>query len=167
MYQLSVLVHVVSAMVWVGGMLFLALVAAPATRHLPPAERGALFSVLGRRFRVVGWTSIAILVATGLLNVRFRGIGWEAVVSGRLFGSEFGRVLAAKLGLVAAMLVVAAVHDVVLGPASVRASAGTGPVAFGQAATLRRRASLLARLNAVLALLVVALAVALVRGLPW
>ena len=51
LYQLSVFLHILSAIVWIGGMLFLPLVVVPATRGLPSAERAALFGVVGRRFR--------------------------------------------------------------------------------------------------------------------
>ena len=164
-YQLSVFIHVISAVIWVGGMLFLALVIAPATRHLPPGERAPLFSVIGRRFRVVGWICIGLLIVTGLFNVSARGIGWDDVASGQLAGSDFGRILGLKLLFVAAMLVLSTVHDFVLGPAS--ASGWSDPAARQRAATLRRKASWFARANAVLALFVIALATALVRGVPW
>jgi quercetin dioxygenase-like cupin family protein len=39
MYQLSVLVHILSAIIWVGGIFFLALVVVPVARRLPPADR--------------------------------------------------------------------------------------------------------------------------------
>lgn len=165
MYHLSVFIHVIGAVIWVGGMLFLALVIAPATRSLPPRERAPLFSVIGRRFRIVGWVCIGLLLVTGVINVAARGIGWEAITSGQLAESEFGRILAAKLIIVAAMLTLSAAHDFVLGPAS---SAGwSDPGAMQRAAILRRRASWIARVNAVLALLVLALATFLVRGAPW
>jgi copper resistance protein D len=56
------------------------------------------------------------------------------------------------------MLALSVVHDFWLGPAATRATDG---------ARLRRPAALLARVNGLLALLVVFLAVALVRGPPW
>ena len=164
MYQLSVLVHVLAAVVWVGGIFFLALVVVPVARRLPPAERAALLGALGRRFRVVGWVCIALLLATGTANAALRGVTWEGVASGRLFESEFGRLLAAKLAVVLVMLALSVAHDFVVGPASVRLLERQGD---GDAASLRRRASWLARVNALLALLVIALAIALVRGLPW
>lgn len=165
MYQLSVFVHVVSAVVWVGGMLFLALVIAPATRQMPPAERGPLFSIVGRRFRTIGWVCIALLIATGIANVAFRGVTWGDVASGRLLTSDFGRVLTAKLAVIAVMIALSLAHDLLLGPAS--AAARPDPVLLQRAAALRRRAALVGRVNTLLARLVLALAVALVRGLPW
>ncbi len=170
MYQLSVLVHLLAATVWVGGMLFLALVAVPATRGLPPAERGALIGALGRRFRVVGWACVALLVVTGTINTAYRGVTWGSVASGRLLESEFGRLLALKLAVVAGMVAVTAYHDFVVGPASLRLlerHTGSDAATTAEVARLRRRASWLARLGTLLALLILALAVALVRGLPW
>lgn len=165
MYQLSVFVHIVSAVIWVGGMLFLALVIAPATRHMPPAERGPIFSLVGRRFRAIGWVCIALLIVTGIANVAWRGVTWGDVASGRLLTSDFGRVLVAKLAVIAVMIALSLAHDLLLGPASV--AARPDPALVQRAAILRRRASLLGRVNTLLGLLVVAMAVALVRGLPW
>ena len=68
MYHLSALVYILSAVVWVGGMLFLALVAVPVARRQPAAERSALIGALDRRFRVVGWVCIALLLVTGTGN---------------------------------------------------------------------------------------------------
>lgn len=165
MYQVSVYLHIIATVVWVGGMLFLALVAVPATRNLSPAERGAIFSALGRRFRTVGWICIALLLITGPLNLGFRGYSWESLSSGQMFSGEFGQTLAVKLILVAVMVALSLTHDLILGPASARALAN--PATVHTAAALRRRTSWLARFNLVLGLLVVASAVALVRGLPW
>ncbi len=167
MYQLSVFLHLLGAIVWVGGMLFLALVVVPVARRLPPAERGALFGALGRRFRAVGWACIALLIVTGLINSAFRGLTWGSLFSGQIFGSVFGRILGVKLALVAVILALSVIHDFFLGPASVRALERAADMAPERVTTLRRHASWLARVNALLALLVIALAVALVRGLPW
>lgn len=170
MYQLSVFVHIVSAIAWVGGMLCFALVVVPVARRLPPRERGTLVGAMGRRFRTVGWVCIALLIATGLINSGYRGVTWAAVWTGDLFGSPFGRLLAAKLILVAVMLVLSAVHDFVVGPASSRAYEEAGappsPALLAAMAVSRRRAAWLARVNTLVALVVVALAVMLVRGIP-
>jgi copper resistance protein D len=165
-YQLSVFVHILSAIIWVGGMLFLALVVVPVARKLQPAERGVLVGAIGRRFRMVGWVCIALLIVTGAVNTSYRGVTWDSIASGQLLASDFGRLLAAKVALVVVMIVSSAVHDFAIGPASTRALGRKDADAAREAAALRRKASWLGRLNALLALLVVALAVALVRGLP-
>jgi putative copper export protein len=183
LYQLSVFLHILSAVIWIGGMLFLALVVVPATRGLPPAERAALFGVLGRRFRAVGWACIAVLLVTGVVNAAYRGVTLENVGSAALWSSPFGTTLALKLGVVALLLGLSAYHDFVIGPRSVRLlepATGRGPDDVGsprtppdrpdvlqEAARLRRRASLIGRAEAILALVVLVLAIMLVRGVPW
>ncbi len=165
-YQLSVYLHLLSAIVWVGGMLFLALVVVPATRGLAPPERGALFAALGQRFRTIGWVAIAVLLVTGVINTASHGVTWESVVTGQLLRTPFGHVLVTKLALVAAMLALSVVHDFVLGPASTRLARDPQRARSPEAEALRRRAAGIARVNALLALAVIALAIVLVRGLP-
>lgn len=169
-YQLSVFLHILSAVIWIGGMFFLALVVVPATRGLPPAERATLFGTVGRRFRTVGWVCIVILIATGMVNSGYRGVTWENLTTAELWGSPFGSTLALKLGVVAVMLGLSIYHDVVLGPRTVRmleqATPAMAPNVLVEAQRLRRRASLVGRIEAILALIVLALAIMLVRGVP-
>ncbi|MGE3910792.1 MAG: DUF4149 domain-containing protein [Chloroflexota bacterium] len=163
-YHLSVLLHILSAVIWIGGMFFLALVVVPVARGLPPPERVALFGAVGRRFRAVGWICIAVLLVTGLINVTFRGVTWANLFTADLWGSPFGQTLAAKLAVVVLMLGLSVYHDFVIGPRSLRlAEQGH---AHQEAERLRKRASYLGRIEAVLALLVLALAIMLVRGVP-
>lgn len=161
LYYLSVTLHLLAALSWLGGMFFLALVGAPVLRRVEPATlRADLFRSLGERARTVGWAAIAILLVTGVANLHFRGMldpevwGSAAFWSGRL-----GTALAWKLTAVGTMLVISGLHDFILGPAASRAVAGTP-----EGLALRRRAGLLARANAVVGLVVVIAAVRLARG---
>ncbi len=165
MYHLSVYVHLLSAVVWVGGMLFLALVAVPVLRGLPDRPRAELVARMGERFRPVAWTCIALLVLTGVVNLAYRGVTWESVVTGQLWESPFGRVLAWKLGFVAAAVLLSALHDFYLGPASTRLLRQGNPDGR-QALRLRRQAAWVGRASALFALVILALAVMLVRGVP-
>ena len=162
LYWANVTVHVLAALFWLGGMLFLGLVGAPVLRAVePPALRQRLFHDLGVRFRSAGWVAIAILVVTGVLNLHFRGwLHWSGVLgSGDFWRTPIGHALAAKLAAVGAMIVVSLAHDLVLGPAAGRATPGSP-----SALTLRRRAALLARANALVGVVVVVAAVRLARG---
>jgi len=161
-YYLLVTVHVLAALLWLGGMFFLGLVGAPVLRAVePPALRQRLFHQLGLRFRAVGWSAIAVLVVTGVALLHARGLlRWSGVFGSAAFwGTGLGVALAAKLAAVTVMVVVSLVHDFFLGPAAGRA----GPDS-AEAIRLRRRAALLARVNALLGLLLVAAAVRLARG---
>ncbi|HET7876811.1 MAG TPA: DUF4149 domain-containing protein [Methylomirabilota bacterium] len=134
--------HVLAAITWIGGMLFVALVLVPAIRREDPALRRRLVQAVGLRFRAVGWAALAVLVTTGLVNL------WLAPF---LLGAPRFH---AKLGLVALALILQALHDFVLGP---RASApGADP-------SLRIRASWIARINVLIVLVIVLLGLSLLR----
>lgn len=159
-YYLNVTVHMLAALLWLGGMFFFAAVGAPALRRVEPAAlRTELFRTLGERFRRTGWIAIVVLIATGIGNLYFRGVlTWAVLGSGAFWATPYGVALAWKLSAVAAMIVVSALHDFVLGPA---ASRGAGTDSGIRA---RRRAALLARVNAALGVVVVIAAVRLARG---
>ena len=160
LYYANVTVHVLAAMFWLGGMFFIAAVGAPVLRTLEPALRARIFTLLGERFRAAGWWSIAILIVTGTLNLHFRGIlRWPVLGDAAFWQGRYGLALAWKLGGVAAMVVVSALHDFVLGPAAARLEAGSAA-----ALRARRRAAWLARANALFGLVVVIAAVRLARG---
>jgi len=135
--------HVLAAITWIGGMLFLALVLVPVTRQLEDrALRARLVHAVGARFRTVGWLALGVLVATGLGNL------W--LYPSLLTAPRFQW----KLGLVVLALALSAVHDFVLGPRA--GVAGADP-------SLRMRASWLARLNVLVVLVIVLLGLSLLR----
>ncbi len=160
MYLVSVTLHVLAALFWLGGMIFLAVVGAPVLRLVEPRQlRAQLFDALGRRFRTSGWIAVGVLVVTGILNLHYRGfLSWRVLGAEAFWRTRFGTALAVKLVCVAVMIALEAVHDFVLGPAASRAVPESD-------AALRagRRAALLARVNAVVALVLVVAAVQLPR----
>ena len=161
-YYVVVTIHVLAAMLWLGGMLFLGVVGAPVLRAIePPALRQRLFHQLGLRFRTIGWIAIAVLVTTGVIMLGLRGLlHWSgAFGSAAFWRTAFGITLGAKLAAVVTMIVVSAVHDFLLGPAAGRATPGSP-----EAVALRQRAALLARANAFVGILLVLAAVRLARG---
>ncbi len=132
-----------AAITWIGGMLFIALVLVPITRRLEDQTlRTRLVHDVGLRFRTIGWIALGVLVVTGLLNL------WTH--PGLLSSPRFHW----KLGLVVLTLILSAFHDFVLGP---RAGApGADPSA-------RVRTSWVARVNVLVVLIIVALALSLFR----
>lgn len=161
LYHLNVTLHLLAALLWLGGMLFLGVVGAPVLRQIePPALRAALFRDLGLRFRGVGWAAIGVLLVTGVVNLWFRGVlRWDIFSTPHFWATPFGHALAWKLTAVTTMILVSAVHDFILGPAASAARAGTP-----EALRMRRWAALLARANAFVGLIVVLAAVRLARG---
>lgn len=161
LYYLNVTVHVLAALLWLGGLFFLAAVGAPVLRKIePPRLRALIFQELGLQFRRVGWVAIAVLLVTGTLNLRFRGVlSWAVLGDPSFWGTRYGHALAWKLGAVVAMVLVSALHDFVLGP-----QASLADPASPEALRLRKRAARLARINALVGLVLVVAAVRLARG---
>lgn len=163
MHQLFVWLHILAAAVWLGGMVFLALVLVPVVRRPEYREHASrLVHLTGLRFRVVGWVCLGVLAVTGFVNLSYRGIGWAALSNAGFWASPFGTLLGWKLLIVAVVLALSAYHDFRIGP---RATvAGQADPRSTAALRLRRRASWMGRLNLLLALAAVALGVLLVRG---
>ncbi len=159
----SVWLHIVSVTIWLGGSLFLALVIVPVLRRPEYHQAAAqLVQTAGIRFRAVGWICLGVIVATGLFNLNYKGYDWSYLWSGLLFKGPQGRAIGVKLGLVVCVLAVSLVHDWYLGPkAATRMLADpSGP----EARSLRRTASWMGRVNVLLGLAIVAMAVMFVRG---
>ena len=148
-YLTLVTLHLLGAVVWIGGMLFLGLVLAPVLRHRPPVERGALVSAVGRRFLRVAWAALGVLLLTGSILWALRGF-------------QLTLVLIAKLALVAVVLLLSLYHDFLLGPRLVAQleRGGQGE----ETLLLRRRLAFLARLNVLCALVVLILGLVISRG---
>lgn len=160
-HYLTVGLHVLAAVLWLGGMFFLAVVGAPVLRRVePPALRAQLFRQLGMQFRWVGWVAIGVLLMTGILNLHFRGLlAADVLLSAPFWKSGYGSALAVKLTSVAVMLGLSAAHDFVLGPAASQAAPDSP-----HARALRRRSAWVARVNVVVGLVLLAAAVRLARG---
>lgn len=166
LYVISTWIHLLSAIVWMGGMAFLALVLVPALRQ--PTMRknaAALIIASGRRFKLVGWTCLGVLVLTGIGNLYARGMLGSALSNGDFWTTPYGKMLFLKLCLVSVILVLSLVHDFYFGPKAATAMK-ENPEA-PETKRLRRAASWIGRMNILLALAVTLLGVMLVRGRPW
>jgi len=165
LYLISVWLHVMAAVIWIGGTIFLALVFIPAIRR---PEFGSiaveliLWTVL--RFRLIGWLCFLVFIATGTSNLIFRGVTWSDVFDPLFWRSSFGTLLTFKLVTVGVILAISAVHDFVIGPRAT--AAWQRDASSEQTLRLRKQAVQIARINLFLALIAVALGTMLVRGAP-
>ena len=110
MYIFLSWIHLTAAMFWVGGMLFLSLVAVPTLKgSVDPVQAQGWFIALARRFRTFVWVTIGILIFSGLwlLPQHLQGFlpfsGWPTLVI-------------VKLMLVFLLIVTSVVHDRIIGP---------------------------------------------------
>jgi len=141
---------------WVGGLLFLSLLLPPATRGLEPLARARFFDSLFRRFQPIAWLSLAILIFTGLTQMaahpKYAGL---LAVEGR-----WAQAILAKHLAFGGMVLNAGVQTWILQPRLSRhlllEAAGTEPGAESSTRT-RRGIDRLTRVNAALALIVLAL----------
>lgn len=148
--------HLMAAILWVGGTLAVSLVVQPVLRAgLEETERLRLYRGLARRLGVVQWASWAVLAATGLWKLK--GLGAAPAP----FSGAFGRVLAVKLVLVAAMAALSLAHSAVWGPALL-----DGNLEPGERSALVRRMAFWGRVNGALLAAIVYCA-ALLRFNPW
>ncbi len=166
LYVWSVVVHILAAMMWVGGMLFLVLVLMPALRLIEDDRlRAKLIRVTGMRFRLVGWACLAVLLVTGYVNLAARGLGGEILATPEFWATGYGRTLGWKLLLFIAVLSLSATHDFMIGP---RAGALQRRDPGGrEAQRMRFMAVWFGRFNLLLSLIIVIVGVLLVRGVPW
>ena len=107
-----VFIHVLAAITWLGGMFFIALVMVPVLKDFEPHQkRIEVLSATARRFRVVSWGAIPILLISGVSNAIIRGVTGDMVSNGSLFLSYFGKILTVKVIFVFIVLVLSAIHD--------------------------------------------------------
>jgi uncharacterized membrane protein len=114
---LVVVIHVFSAIIWIGGSIFLTLVMVPVARGMEPSAMG--FLLLWRaalRFSGIVWVLLALLAISGALALYGRGIGFDRFGEDGFWSTEIGVVLLVKLVLVGLMLVISGYHDFAFGP---------------------------------------------------
>ncbi len=116
--KVALFFHIVSAIFWVGGMLFITLVVAPFLQSMPdPKDRSKVYQVVGKRFRFLGWIAIIILLITGpIVLYGLYGIAPPDIFRSSLHGTPIGRALSIKLTFVVIIVVSSLVHDFWLGP---------------------------------------------------
>jgi putative copper export protein len=103
--------HVLSASVWVGGTVALVFIGVPAVRQLEGEARAIAMRTLGRRWRPIGWSAMAVAIVSGLWLTELHGGFTRAALE-----TNFDRTLILKSVLVALLVAGGLVHDYVLGP---------------------------------------------------
>lgn len=150
--------HLLAAVTWIGGMIFLSLVLAPLVRGRKAApEFMALFRSAARRFRVVVWSAMVLLLSTGPALIHQRGLSF-------FNPSEWPLVLRVKLGLVGALFLLTLVHDLLLGPQMSKITALTEKDRSSKERALVRTSSWVPRIALLISLGVLAAAVLLTRS---
>ncbi|MCO4093738.1 MAG: hypothetical protein HEQ37_05600 [Acidovorax sp.] len=96
-YNLLKLTHVLSIIVWIGGMVFAHFFLRPAALQLPPPERLRLMQDVLRRFFAGVTVAIGLVLVTGLWMIG--RVAKQAVQSGGSFAMPLDWTLMAALGI--------------------------------------------------------------------
>ena len=126
--------HLLAAVVWVGGTVSLVFVAVPPVQRLQGEERARVLREFGRRWRPIGWGALGVAIATGV------ALAWRDGV----FDTTPARVdwlLTIKGALVGLVVAGSYLHDFVLGPGLAR------QIRSGEPQTLRPLLTAIGRAN--------------------
>jgi len=133
------IVHLLAAIVWVGGTAALVFVAVPSAQRLEGEARARLLRDLGRRWRPIGWSALGVAIASGAL-IAIREHAFDTT------STRFDWVLGVKGALVGALVAGAYLHDFVLGPRLARQIREGKPQSLRPILTAIGRANLLVTL---------------------
>ena len=162
---LTLWLHVIAAVVWVGGNLILAMVIVPHFRQsLPPVERIHLLTQIGKRFEPIVWGCIGILFFTGIVNF------FSAVdpTSPTALSGAFMRTLLIKIVLFLILVILTALHSMIFAPRLAAAIETLDPALEDlppEVKPLRTQMSVISSLMGVVSLLILLAAVALGMGI--
>ncbi len=146
-------IHIIAAVVWVGGILFLAMIS-PYVRRLNLPNSAPTIRALGLRFRDASWAAVGALVITGIGNLYFLG-----ALNDLFAYLAANTILIWKLFFVALMIGTKAAHDFYVGPRAAQI-----PPAVGFKSRWWQAARLLGNANVVFGLIVLYLAMTFVIG---
>jgi copper transport protein len=101
----SVAVHLLAVSTWVGGLAALVVLGASAWSAVPREDRNGLVRQVVPRFSRLAVAAVAVLVATGILNAVL-----DLAAVSDLWRTPYGKVLSAKIALLAVALAFGAWH---------------------------------------------------------
>ena len=150
-------IHLLAAVIWIGGMVFLSVVLVPVLKRDGLfANYAELFRTIAYRFRGVVWGAMGMLVGTGLMLAESRSI---PVTNPR----QWPAIFVAKMGLVALLFSLTLFHDLVVGPRVGRILGRAEADRTWKDRALTRYSVLVPRFSLLVALLLLLLAVVLAR----
>ncbi|HMB99096.1 MAG TPA: DUF4149 domain-containing protein [Balneolaceae bacterium] len=164
MYFWATYIHIIFAMLWIGGMLFTAMILVPASRRpLFDGKRGEFFQIVGTLFSKSSWMIFVIMIITGIAALLGKGFSADQLMNIEFWRTAYGKILMSKLNIFVYVLLISAIHDFWLGPKAVRLMDEMP----GDKKTERYKkiTSWVGRINLVLGLIILYYASSLVRGL--
>ena len=111
--------HLLAAIIWIGGLVFQVLVVFPTLARAATSERIRLALSLEARFRALVWPAVGLVLFTGLVNLMH--VWYATVVTAGSIAPTFIPVLSLKLALVLGMIALQAVQQFLVQPRRVAA----------------------------------------------
>jgi putative copper resistance protein D len=112
--------HLLAAIIWIGGLVFQVLVVFPTLAWAAPTAERLLFALsLEARFRVILWPAVGLVLFTGLVNLM--NVWYATVVTAESISPTFIPLLSVKLGIVVGMIALQAVQQWLIYPRRVAA----------------------------------------------
>ncbi|MDE0324717.1 MAG: CopD family protein [Candidatus Poribacteria bacterium] len=157
--------HVIAAVVWVGGNLILAMVIVPHFKQsLPPVQRIQLLTQIGKRFEPVVWGCIGVLFFTGIVNIFFA----VDLTTPTPISNAFMRTLLIKIVLFFVLVILTVLHSMIFAPRLAAAVETLDPTLEelpSEVKPLRTQMSVISSLMGVVSVLILLAAVALRMGI--
>jgi uncharacterized membrane protein len=118
-YLIAVYLHIIATVLWVGYLLFWAILIGPLTRKLKAPELTQLLACLNEsswppalvpvsyrlKLPELGWAALVFLAITGGFMLHYRGVTLQSILTGGFFLGRFGQVLAIKLVLMVGLAI--------------------------------------------------------------
>lgn len=60
--------HLLGTIVWIGGAVYMHIVLQPSLKLIDQRESGKLQGIIAKRFSIIAWSSILVLIITGLIK---------------------------------------------------------------------------------------------------
>jgi putative copper resistance protein D len=145
-------VHLISAVIFVGGSFFMWMVVVPSSRLITSdeSERTQMVGKMARRFGMISRGVLVILVLSGIYNA-----AWYLPTPGALFSTYAGNILLVKVVLVGMLLLLIFVHNVYFGRKIIQLA---GEKKIDELKALRTRSRVVSMANMVLMVAILLLA---------
>jgi putative copper resistance protein D len=139
--------HLIAAVIWVGGAIFMNIVLAPSMEDINPGEQGKLMAGVAKRFTILSWLSVIILLITGA----------SKTPAGMMFdtASRFGMFLTIKHVTIILMILAGLTITFIAGPKMKKNAPKPGEMPSQEFMSARKLLSVLSVLNTILGILVV------------
>ncbi len=166
LYILSVVIHILSVVVWLGSAAFLVIAALPFFKKIAPDQLLSFFEFSEKRLRIIGWSAFLLLLLTGIYSIHYR-FGFSSITQQAFWIDGAGQLLFFKLLLFVVIIGLSFWHDFISGPKTLgiwREFRNGRLECENELSKLRRYASLLGRIIGIIAIAIIVLAVKIVRG---